>query len=425
MNGILVGQLERLSATGMRFEYAQSWLDRDGARPVSLSLPLSARPYTDDRVWHFFDNLLPDNPSIRARIQRRFKTRTNQAFDLLAQVGRDCVGALQLVSDEVADVQQISAKPIATEEIARVLRNYLAAPESMDRSMDDFRISIAGAQEKTALLWHDDQWCWPLGSTPTTHIFKLPIGVLPYQQMDLSMSCENEWLCAQIVNAFGLDVAPCWIEQFDDVKVLVVERFDRQIAENKKWIMRLPQEDLCQALAVSPELKYQVDGGPGVKDIMQTLLGSIDPEQDRMNFFKAQIVFWLLAAIDGHAKNFSVFIKAYGQFNSTPLYDIMSAHPLLANKQLQVKKIKMAMALRGKKNHYHWHDVQLRHFLSAAKDAQFSTNLAQQLAADTFSQVGDVIARVSRQLPADFPVEIYEPIFEGMSSMVARLSVAL
>ena len=121
--------------------------------------------------------------------------------------------------------------------------------------------------------------------------------------------------------------------------------------------MRLPQEDMCQVLGVSPNIKYESDGGPGIESIMRFLLQSQESKHDRTLFFKSQVLFWLLAAIDGHAKNFSIFIEPMGRFRMTPLYDIMSAHPLLENKNLQEKKIKMAMALSGKNRHYHWYSM--------------------------------------------------------------------
>lgn len=228
MNGLMVGHLQRLSSMGVRFQYDATWLERPGALPISLSMPLSSNPYDGDRAYAFFDNLLPDNPRIRARIQTRFRAATDHAYDLLASVGRDCIGAIQLVADPQASYRQIEATPVSDHEIASMLNNYRDAPLGMARDHDDFRISLAGAQEKSAFLYHEGQWCQPLGPTPTSHIFKLPIGMLAYQQMDLSDSCENEWLCGQIAKAFGLRVASSQIAHFEGVKVLVVERFDRK-----------------------------------------------------------------------------------------------------------------------------------------------------------------------------------------------------
>jgi serine/threonine-protein kinase HipA len=422
MNGILVGRLEKTQKSGLTFSYDPSWLDTPGARPISLSLPLVNQEFTGDIVYNFFDNLLPDNSQIRARIQAKFQIATNQPFDLLASIGRDCVGAIQIIEGEIPSFKnEINSETLNKKEIAAILRGYQSNPLGMTDNSSEFRISIAGAQEKSAFLYHNQHWCRPFRQTPTSHIFKLPIGFIQHQNMDLSDSCENEWLCSRIMDAFGLPVANCEIQHFEDVKTLVVERFDRKLSHDKTWLMRLPQEDMCQALAISPNLKYQADGGPGMKDIMNLLLGSSIPENDRDNFFRSQVIFWLLAAIDGHAKNFSIFLEPGGKYRLTPFYDIMSAYPLIEKKQLQKQKIKMAMALRGESNHYHWHNVQRRHFIGAAKNANYSTDKAQIILDKTLNNVDDVIEKVSAQLPHTFPKQISQSIFDGMQSMQQRL----
>jgi serine/threonine-protein kinase HipA len=322
---------------------------------------------------------------------------------LLAKIGKDCVGAIQICTNETKFHKKIQAEILDKKTIAAILKNYHNAPLGMSNNNDDFRISIAGAQEKSAFLLHDNKWCRPLGTTPTSHIFKLPIGFIKHQHMDLSDSCENEWLCTQIAQAFNLPVANANIQHFKNVKALVVERFDRRWSKKKQWLMRLPQEDCCQALGISPNLKYEADGGPGIIQIMQLLLGSDNAIKDREIFFQSQILFILLAAIDGHAKNFSLFIGPRGDYHLTPLYDIMSAHPLLANKQLQPQKIKMAMALIGKNKHYHWHKIKRRHFISTAKAAKFSPERAQDILQTMLNQVEQVIKNVSQKFQQSFP----------------------
>ena len=146
-------------------------------------------------------------------------------------------------------------------------------------------------------------------------------------------------MCSLIAKAYGLEVANCNIEIFDGIKVLVIDRFDRRFSEDNSWLMRLPQEDLCQALGYSPNLKYEADGGPGIKDIMRLLHGANDSGLNKEMFFRSQVLFFMLAAIDGHAKNFSLFLKPYGSYEMTPLYDIISAYPLIDKKQLQNKSI--------------------------------------------------------------------------------------
>ena len=415
MNGIRVGELAKTASGALSFAYAADWLGTDGARPVSLSMPLRHQAYTGELVYNYFDNLLPDNKPLRDRIQARFKVSTSHPFDLLAAIGMDCVGAIQIVSEEAdpGNVRRIDGEPLDDAQIAKILKNYRAAPLGMlEEEGEEFRISIAGAQEKTALLWKDDSWHRPLGATPTTHIFKLPIGRIEHSGMDLSDSCENEWLCLKIAEAFGLPVCQAEVSEFNGAKALVVERFDRRLGDG--WIMRLPQEDMCQALGVSPNIKYESDGGPGIKSIMRFLMQSQDSKHDRELLFKSQVLFWLLAAIDGHAKNFSVFIEPEGRYSMTPMYDIMSAYPLLATRQLEARKIKMAMALSGKNRHYHWDKIQPRHFITTANQAGFNEKTARTIVADMIAMVDDAIASVERQIPAGFPDAIASPILAGI-----------
>ena len=141
-----------------------------------------------------------------------------------------------------------------------------SGPPGRGDDSEDLRISLAGAQEKTALLWHNGGWMRPHGSTPTTHILKLPLGLVGHRKADLTASVENEWLCMNLLAEFGLPVAQTAILNFGTQKVLGVERFDRRMHPSGKWIMRLPQEDFCQALGVPPHLKYESDGGPGLCD---------------------------------------------------------------------------------------------------------------------------------------------------------------
>ncbi|MCC5014110.1 MULTISPECIES: type II toxin-antitoxin system HipA family toxin [unclassified Legionella] len=422
MNGILIGKLEKTTTGGLIFIYDQQWLNTPGARPISLSLPLTEQPFSGDIVYNFFDNLLPDNQQIRSRIQAKFHVAINQPFDLLASIGRDCVGAVQIIDGEIpAFKKEIKAEPLDEKTIAAILRGYQNNPLGMTDPTREFRISIAGAQEKSAFLYHQKKWCRPLEETPTSHIFKLPIGYIPHQNMDLRDSCENEWLCSHLAAAFGLPVAKCEILHFEETKVLVVERFDRKMSSDNAWIMRLPQEDICQVLGISPNLKYQSDGGAGISEIMQLLLGATNPIADRDMFYRAQVLFWLLAAIDGHAKNFSVFIEPQGKYHLTPLYDIMSAYPLIEKKQLQAQKIKMAMALRGKNTHYHWHSMQRRHFLDTAKAVNYSTERAETILDEMLERSDAVINEVAAKLPGDFPNEIAQPIFTGIHLATKKL----
>lgn len=420
MNGVSVGTLLRESTGLLTFTYNDEWLNWKNSRPISLSMPLTEVPYKGYIVDCYFDNLLPNSELILERIQARFNASSKKCFDLLSFIGGDCVGALQLLTQPTTiNPKKIQGNPIDNYAIAKLLKHYQTAPLGMDRELD-FRISIAGAQEKTALLWHKEKWWLPQGVTPTSHIIKLPIGNIKHSGIDLSESVENEWLCLQILSAFNLPVNQAKIIHFNDVKTLVVERFDRQWTEDKPWLMRLPQEDLCQALGKPPGLKYESDGGPGIQEIMNILLGSQDASNDRKKFIKSVFLFWVLGAIDGHAKNFSLKIEAQGRYQLTPLYDVISAYPLAAKRQIEWQTLKMAMSVRGKNRHYLWNTIQLRHWLAMAEKCQFSTTVMQEIIDEVFDNMENVINQVTQILPPNFPTHISEPIFSGMRRIKNR-----
>ncbi|MEJ7746616.1 MAG: type II toxin-antitoxin system HipA family toxin, partial [Luteimonas sp.] len=412
------------------FAYEDSWLVSPASRPLSLSMPLqtAAVPYRDAVVESFFDNLLPDGLDIRRRIQTRFHAASTRAFDLLAEIGRDCVGAVQLLpmDQAPAGLDRIDGQVLTEAKIAQLLRGTPASAFPGQHDYDAFRISLAGAQEKTALLWHEDNWHRPLGTTPTTHIFKLPLGRVGNMQADVTSSVENEWLCAQIVAAYGLPVANCAIACFEEQKALVVERFDRRLAVAGTHWLRLPQEDCCQALAVPPAIKYEADGGPGIQAILDLLLGAQDAVADRLTFFKTQIVFWLLCAPDGHGKNFSVAIEPQGRYRLTPLYDVLSAFPILGRgaNQLAPERARMAMAVTGQNRHYEWSHILRRHWLSTARACGIDPDAAQALIDELLEKTPDVIAQVAAALPQDFPANVAEAVFNGVGAAASKLAGA-
>lgn len=423
MNGELVGHWS-LTSAGHVLTYEQSWVHSPAGRVLSLSLPFTPGnvPHRGDVVRNYFENLLPDRPEIRNRLRDRFRAASSQAFDLLAEVGRDCVGAIQLLPEGLApnNLKTILGEPLKDPAVenALAIAGGLAFAEQDE---GDFRLSLAGAQEKSAFLWKEGGWQRPLGATPSTHIFKLPLGTIGGRSSRFEGSLENEWLCSLVLAAYGLPVASSRIERFGEQRVLVVERFDRRLAADGSWWLRLPVEDLCQAQGLPPEQKYESDGGPGIGTVMATLNGSEKRDLDRTNFFKTQLIFWLLAAPDGHAKNFSVFLGPRGTYSTTPLYDVLSAHPWFGegSNQISVQKLKMAMAVRGKNAHYHWNQIHRQHWDAEAKRYGFGS--AEPIIDEILAQTAGVIDKVRGSLPADFPDGIASPILGGVVKAAVRL----
>ena len=419
LNGRLVGQLRRETSGAVSFQYDQSWLDWESALPVSLSLPIREQPYIGAPVLAVFENLLPDNDSLRRQIAARARAEGTDAYSLLAAIGHDCVGALQFLAtdSEPGPAGALDAVPVSDHEIANILDNLATAPLGITED-ESFRISIAGAQEKTALLRWNDRWYKPRGTTATTHIFKPSIGKLP-NGVDLTSSVENEYLCLKILRELGLPATNADMKTFGDRRVLIVERFDRLWTRDKR-LLRLPQEDCCQALSVPPNLKYESDGGPGIPGIVRMLRGSDDAASDQRSFLKANIVFWLVGATDGHAKNFSVFLSPGGRFRMTPLYDVISAQPSVDSKQILWKQFRLAMAF-GTKPHYQIRQIAPRHFFQTATKAGAGRQLVESIIQELLDISGAAVDSVLARLPKRFPEQVASSIATGMKRRLALL----
>lgn len=419
LNARLVGRLHRSAGGAIEFRYDGSWLDWEGALPVSLSLPLRDERYSGDAVMTVLDNLLPDDEAVRRRIAERVRAESHSVYDLLEKIGRDCVGALQFLPEghEPGPVDAVEGRRVPDDEIARRIRSLSMAPLGLGEE-EAFRISIAGMQEKTALLHWKGAWHLPHGTTPTTHIMKPQIGVLP-SGIDLTRSIENEHLCLRLAAAFGLPSARTEILDFDGVRVLAVERFDRRW-DPKGRLLRLPQEDCCQALSVPSSLKYDADGGPGMSDLLALLQGSDTPSADRQLFLKAQIVFWLLGATDGHAKNFSIFLGPGSRFSLAPLYDVMSAQPAVDEGQIRKNQYKFAFAV-GDNRHYVMDTILPRHFMQTAKGCGMETAVVETILAEVIESGNRAIGEVLDSLPGDFPGELAESIPQGLRARLERL----
>jgi serine/threonine-protein kinase HipA len=410
LNEALAGELVQSTTGATVFTYAKEWLQRPSASPISQSLPLSTEPLHGIVVMNYFDNLLPDNDNIRKLIAQRNHALSDRTLDLLSAIGRDCVGALQFLPKGTTPTgSKIKSVLVSDDEIASILKNLGKAPLGINIE-EDFRISIAGAQEKTAFLKRADGWHVPHGTTPTTHIFKIPMGQFQ-SGIDMRTSVENEWLCLQLCRAFGLETANAEIATFGGEKALVVERFDR-IADGPK-ILRIPQEDFCQVLGYASSQKYERgDGGPGIKDIVSTLSQSLYPLRDRRTFMKTQALFWLLGATDGHAKNFSVFSRDDG-FELTPVYDVLSAFPVAASRTIDYEKLKLAMAV-GQNRHWKLNEILGKHWLQTAKLSRFPEFQMKEILTELIETADHAIATVEKLLPKGFPEDVAAPIFAGI-----------
>ena len=368
LDGREVGTV-RQSQGRLTFTYADQWRNAAGAYPLSLSMPLAAAEHPHAAIEPFLWGLLPDNDHVLNRWAKNFHVSARNAFALIRHVGEDCAGAVQFLPPERRD-ELASAPPVATAwlteaEVARRLR-ALQADASAGRSPGDAgQFSLAGAQPKTALLFDGRRWGVPSGRTPTTHILKPSAN-------GFAGHAENEHLCLALARSLGLPVAHSQVRQFEDVTAIVVERYDRvrmkagAVAPGSEIITpsdslkamvlhRVHQEDFCQALRVHPALKYQNDGGPGPKRIVELLRAHssdgrrvrsgeapVSDDMDIATFVDALIFNWLIGGADAHAKNYSLLIGGGGLVRLAPLYDIAS---IFAYPDIDPRKAKLAMKI--------------------------------------------------------------------------------
>ena len=379
--GNLIGRVTQ-DRNRLRFAYEQAWRTAPHAIPLSLSIPLAATEHGHEAIHAFMWGLLPDNEQVLGRWGQHFHVSASNPFALLSHVGEDCAGAVQFVlPDRLNDVVSTGDARVVwlTEsEVAQRLRT-LSADHSRGRLVrDDGQFSLAGAQAKTALFFQDGRWGIPSGRTPTTHILKPPIAGLPGH-------VENEHFCLSLARELGFTVASSQVRTFEDQQVIVVERYDRyqtatlaasaaseaalaaaeaaagdssgaeraasatarsaalsELAKHQP-VLRLHQEDLCQALGLLPTLKYQNEGGPSPRTIVDLLrTHSSQPQDDIATFVGALLFNWLIAGTDAHAKNYSLLLAARGQVRLAPLYDLGSALPY---PDMDLRRLKLAMKL--------------------------------------------------------------------------------
>lgn len=430
LNNNLVGQLEKEPSGAIFFDYDRSWLERDRPLAISRSLPLIEKTYRGEIVAAVFENLLPDSDRVRKRVAERTGAAGIDAYSLLETIGRDCVGALQFLPEDfkIDNSHEIKGEIISETEIEKLLSSLSFAPLGISDD-DAFRISVAGAQDKTALLQNDGKWLKPIGTTPTTHIFKPQIGNIQTLTgaIDMNNSVDNEHYCLALLKSFGLKTANTQIMTFGERRVLVVERFDRHhISKNK--LIRLPQEDCCQALGVPPTRKYQstIEGhqnGPSAIDILRLLEEGDDPNQDRIDFLKSQIIFWLIGATDGHAKNFSIFLKPGGGFSLTPFYDVLSIQPAFDANQISHNKFKLAMSV-GRNRKYTILRINGRHFVETAKEGGLGNTQIRQALEEIMDLVLSAANVSLSEMPKDFSTGIYESISKAIKERSILLNDA-
>jgi len=339
LDGIPIGRVLKGRSGKLSFHYDESWQGRPGAYPLSLSMPLTLSEHPHAKINAFLWGLLPDNDRVIQNWAQRYQVSPGYSFGLIAHVGEDCAGAVQFIRPErLRKIQR--EKPVqeidwlTEDQVAERLRDLRRDHAAWRTPQDTGQFSLAGAQPKTALLFERGRWGVPSGRTPTTHILKPPTG-------EWDGHAENEHFCLELARALGLTVASSSVSRFRDETAIVIERYDRARAAGA--LVRIHQEDMCQAHALPPTKKYENEGGPGVRRIVDLLRNhSSRREEDVQNFIDAIAYNWLIAGTDAHAKNYSVLIGANGAVRFAPLYDVAS---ILPYKGMNLMKAKLAMKI--------------------------------------------------------------------------------
>ena len=324
VTGTPCGILLRDKHGRLTFTYDDDYIAEDAATPLSLSVPLSDRPYAHNRILGWITSLLPDNPTTLSNLYERYKTNT--PFGLLGStLGHDCAGAVQFCrrGEESVFAERAGGLTMLTDdEVAETVHQVVNNPSGLpDENIEPYRSLLAGYQDKLALQRVEGGWARPYGSVPTTHVLK-PRGA------DAASVPVIEHLCAATARRLGLNAVSTSVETHADYPVLVVERFDRTHTSTG-WERR-HQEDMCQALGLDGQQKYEHRGGPGMAALRDVLaIYSIDPDGDIGHF--ADGLIWALICVnrDAHARNYGLLLTG-PEVRMCPLYDLQSSLPYVS-----------------------------------------------------------------------------------------------
>jgi serine/threonine-protein kinase HipA len=363
-----------------KFEYLPSWQQNPRAIPLSYSMPLQQDAHGTRVITDFMWGLLPDNENTLRRWGTRFKISPHSPFALLAAIGEDCPGAVQIVPPGLDLKQRQKVKWLKEGELEQRITTLKNDAGAGRLESDTGQFSLAGSQEKTALYRVNNRWGVPQGRTPTTHILKPETGRVVH-------IAANEHFCLQLARRCGLPAALSEVQIIAGIPVIVVERFDR--TRSQGLVRRVHQEDMCQALA--NRKKYQQEGGPGIYDIMNLLQFSDNPEVDRNRFMRAQALNYIVAGTDAHARNYSIIHAPGGAFRLAPLYDVISDLPY--SKRRGVKST-LAMTIGGERV---ISNILPRHWAKQAASVRFSKDRMSEHLRDLIATLPEAATTVERQ----------------------------
>jgi serine/threonine-protein kinase HipA len=377
LDGKEVGRVHNDARGRLKFVYSDDWRKATDAYPLSLSMPLAAREHGRSVIEAYMWGLLPDNERVLSRWAAKFQVSARNVFALISHVGEDCAGAVQFMTPDRLDAIRSGTEDkvewLDESDIAKRLQTLRQDHAAWRLPHDTGQFSLAGAQPKTALLLQNERWGIPSGRIPTTHILKPPTG-------HFDGHAENEHICLGLARSLGLPAAQSKVMRFQEEIAIAVERYDRHHEGND--IIRVHQEDVCQALGVMPTKKYQNEGGPGPANIVELLRTYSTDRQADVDTFTAALGFnWLIAGTDAHAKNFSLLLSG-PHVRLAPLYDVAS---ILPYDEFDLRKVKFAMKVGGE---YKLNQIGLRQWQKFAREARVDAD-----------RLIETLIAMSKQLP--------------------------
>ncbi len=311
-NADLVGEL-RQERFLLAFRYIPAYLSSPAALPLSRNLPLQNDPFNDSPTRAFFENLLPEG-GIRAQVARQVGVSKENVFGLLEAIGGDCAGAISIVPPGGCRGGEGRYRPISKTELGSELSNLPAHPFLAGE--EGVRLSLAGAQNKLPIYYDGSDFFIPEGNYPSSHILKT--AILP-----LENTVVNEAFCMNLAKRVGLKVPPAVVVDINGQQVYMVERYDRRPDASGR-VLRIHQEDFCQALGIPSDLKYEKEGGPGFHDCFKLVEDwSDEPFLDNESLLVWALFNFLTGNADAHGKNLS-FLYAKGTVRLAPFYDLIS-----------------------------------------------------------------------------------------------------
>lgn len=399
LDGDHVASIER-DRRGPRLTYTEMAFRRYalGTPLLALSLPVQTRTHPQGVVRSFLDGLLPEGEPRRV-IARDFGVSANDTYGLIRALGRDCAGAVVIQPEDDPPPRSpttVTAEPLAIEEIESIVRDLRNAPLGAGGRV---RISLAGVQEKLVLTrMPDGRWGRPIDGTPSTHILKPEIAAYP-------MAVENEAFCMRVAKHLGLMVAGVETTVISNRKLLVVERYDREVAPDGT-VERIHQEDFCQATGIPPDTKYEEDGGPSLSRIAG-ILATVAAPDSLERLLAAVVLNSLLGNGDAHAKNFSLLHERTGALRLSPLYDLLST--------LHYGDDHLAMYVDGV---HRTSRVTSDRILGEAAKWGMSAGVASDVIGDLLSRAGDAIAAARDESP-DTPDGLVTNVREQLNRVAA------